>query len=115
MIIGATTRGGAPDDIFAASSGNDADETPSLLRGIPASAPAMRWLRQAVTHIAESDDVAAPTQALARDVAAGAAPLSRLITDAAFPEDASRIPRLLEEARATDLETAPNRKAHRWA
>lgn len=116
MIIGnASGRATPAEDIFAASSPADADSGPSLLAGLPASSPAMRWLREAVQSIADSEEVAASTRKLAREVAAGTAPVSRLITDAAFPSDISRVQGLLDDARDRDIEATQNRKAHRWA
>lgn len=93
----------------------DADSMPSFLAGIPASSPAMRWLRGAVQDIADSEEVAESTRRLALEVAAGTAPLSRLITDAAFPADTSRVQALLDDARDRELNAAQERKAHRWA
>ncbi len=116
MIIGGASGRATPrEDIFAASPLADEDPEPSLLAGVPASSPAMRWLRRAVQHIADSEEVAESTRKLALEVAAGTAPVSRLITDAAFPADISYVQDLLDDARDRDLEGAQDRKAHRWA
>ncbi len=105
MIIGGASGRATPrEDIFAASSLADEDPEPSLLAGVPASSPAMRWLRQAVQHIADSEEVAESTRKLALEVAAGTAPVSRLITDAAFPADIFYVQDLLDDARDRDLE-----------